>query len=160
MTTRQARVMIVIASLLVLGAVNYAIYGKERTIAAGKEIFLELAPVDPRSLLQGDYMALRFRLAEEIAAARTSGAMSNRIRLAPLRIDERGVATLHTSDTGGPALRFKIRNGAVWLGTNAYFFEEGAARRFESARYGEFRLDPESGEAVLVGLRDEDLRKL
>jgi uncharacterized membrane-anchored protein len=86
--------------------------------------------------------------------------MSNRIRLAPLRIDERGVATLQMSGTGGPALRFKIRNGEVWLGTNAYFFEEGAARRFETARYGAFRLDPESGEAVLVGLRDEDLRKL
>jgi uncharacterized membrane-anchored protein len=46
------------------------------------------------------------------------------------------------------------------LGTNAYFFEEGTARRFVAARYGEFRLDLRSGEAVLVGMRDENLRRL
>jgi uncharacterized membrane-anchored protein len=48
----------------------------------------------------------------------------------------------------------------VWLGTNAYFFEEGTAQRFERARFGEFRIDRESGEAVLVGLRDEQLQEM
>jgi len=53
-----------------------------------------------------------------------------------------------------------LRNERVWLGTNAYFFEEGSAERFENARFGEFRLDRESGEAVLVGLRDGELKAL
>jgi uncharacterized membrane-anchored protein len=48
----------------------------------------------------------------------------------------------------------------VWLGTNAYFFEEGTAARYENARYGEFRLDRESGEAVLTGLIDAQFRRL
>ncbi len=37
-----------------------------------------------------------------------------------------------------------------WLGTNAFFFEEGTDSRYSSARYGEFRLDPVSGERCLL----------
>lgn len=160
MSDRVTRALIALGAILVLAVVNFSIYGKERTIANGTTIYLELAPVDPRSLMQGDYMALRFRLAEEIGRARLSGAISERARRAPLEIDARRVAKLSAGGQGNPAIRYKIRNGAVWLGTNAYFFEEGAAQRFARARYGEFRLDPESGEAVLVGLRDEALREL
>ena len=40
--------------LLVLAAVNYSIYGKEEIVRSGETVYLELAPVDPRSLMQGD----------------------------------------------------------------------------------------------------------
>src|SRR5690606_9942359 len=66
MSTAITRIVTLVAGLLVLGAVNYAIYAKERVIRDGDVVFLELAPVDPRSLMQGDYMALRFRLADQI----------------------------------------------------------------------------------------------
>ena len=51
-------------------------------------------------------------------------------------------------------MRYRVRNSAVWLGTNAFFFEEAQAEPYRQARYGEFRLDPQSGDAVLVELRD------
>ena len=57
-------------------------------------------------------------------------------------------------------VQYRMRNGAVWLGTNAFFFEEGSDQRYAPARYGEFRVDRESGEAVLVGLRDAALKPL
>ena len=57
-------------------------------------------------------------------------------------------------------VRYRLRNGRVWLGTNAYFFEEGSASRFVDARFGEFRVDRASGEAVLVALRDREMRVL
>ena len=59
-----------------------------------------------------------------------------------------------------PRIRFRVRNGAIWLGTNAWFFEEGSGEQYATARYGEFRLDRDTGEAVLVGLADEDLHAL
>jgi uncharacterized membrane-anchored protein len=62
--------------------------------------------------------------------------------------------------TGTLRMRYRVRDGRVWLGTNAFFFEEGSAARFAPARYGEFRINPDSGEAVLVGLRDGSFRKL
>jgi uncharacterized membrane-anchored protein len=153
------RILIVCGALVVLGSVNHAIFGKERTIRSGEIVYLELAPVDPRSLMQGDYMALRFQLADAIAAGRSDATTDSGELTVPIRLDERRVATL---GTGADALRlrYRIRSGAVWLGTNAYFFEEGSAERYSGARFGEFRLDRGSGEAVLVGLRDAELRKL
>ena len=139
------RGLMVVATALVLGAVNGSIVAKERIKTHGERILLALAPVDPRSLMQGDYMALRFEIASGISTE-SSGS-------AALLVAPNGVATLNPDQNApGLRIRYRIRNGQVWLGTNAYFFEEGAARRFQGARYGEFRVDRDSGEAVLVGL--------
>jgi uncharacterized membrane-anchored protein len=159
MSTFVTRVLIALGTLVVLGSVNYAIYRKERIIRSGETVFLELAPVDPRSLMQGDYMALRFRLADSIATGRSDGTIPSAALTVPIQIDERRVATLG-SRADGLRLRYRIRSGAVWLGTNAWFFEEGSAERYAGAQFGEFRLDRRSGEAVLVGLRDGQLAKL
>jgi uncharacterized membrane-anchored protein len=153
MTRDLARGLIIAAVALVLGAVNWSIVAKERIKTRGDIIRLELAPVDPRSLMQGDYMALRFALARAIDTG-SSGSVA-------LELDANRVATLDRNpDAQSPRLRYRIRNREVWLGTNAYFFEEGTAGRYEKARYGEFRLDRESGEAVLTGLLDAEFRKL
>jgi uncharacterized membrane-anchored protein len=151
MNATQSRTLLVIAVLLVLGAVNWSIVAKERIKTQGERIFLALAPVDPRSLMQGDYMALRFELANNLSTE-AEGA-------APLFVDARGIATLNTKPKAGDLhIRYRVRNGQIWLGTNAYFFEEGSAGRYLGARYGEFRVDRDTGEAVLVGLADEYLK--
>ncbi len=159
MTPTLTRGLILLGLVLVVGGIDVAIFGKERVIREGETVYLELAPVDPRSLMQGDYMALRFRLADAIDAWRRTDDR-HRARRAPLAVDPRGVARLADDEDAPLALAFSIRNGRVWLGTNAYFFSEGTAGRYTGARYGEFRIDPSSGEAVLVGLRDEDLNPL
>lgn len=156
MSRRLTRGLILLGTALVLWGVDASIYRKERVIRSGETIYLALAPVDPRSLMQGDYMALRFRLAESIEAWRDTDP---RARRAPLAIDARGVASLDPRGDG-PSIAFRVRGGRVWLGTNAYFFEEGTGDRYGSARFGEFRIDPATGEAVLVGLRDGDLNPL
>ena len=151
MSARTSRILILTGLVLVFGMVNWSILAKERIKTQGERIYLELAPIDPRSLMQGDYMALRFSLANQIQAKESASA--------PLAVDERGVATLNPDPKPGDLhIRFRYRNGQVWLGTNAYFFEEGHAQRYEGARYGEFRIDRESGEAVLVALADENLK--
>lgn len=159
MSTLATRVFVVVAALLVLGAVNYSIVGKESVIRTGETVYVELAPVDPRSLMQGDYMALRFRLAEDIENARDAATLGADARSAPLNVDERGVATLGPG-AGDAQIDFRVRNGSVWLGTNAYFFAEGSADRYSPARYGVFRVRRSDGEAVLVGLADADLNDL
>ena len=147
------RGLIVAATLLVLGAVNLGIAAKERIKRSGEVVLLALAPVDPRSLMQGDYMALRFALADQITADESG--------FAPLTVDEHGVATLDTANNPGALrIRYRIRANRVWLGTNAYFFEENRAGNFALARFGEFHVDRSSGEAVLTGLRDAQFRPL
>src|SRR5690606_21584951 len=57
------------------------------------------------------------------------------------------------------ALRYRVRNGRPRIVTNAWFFPEGQAERYAPARYGEFRVG-QDGEALLVALRDQELRPL
>jgi uncharacterized membrane-anchored protein len=56
-------------------------------------------------------------------------------------------------------LRYRVREGEVRFATNAFFFQEGAAKRYEPARFGEFRVAAD-GEAILTGLRDAQTRDL
>jgi uncharacterized membrane-anchored protein len=158
------RALVALGALLVLGSVNLAIAGKEHTRRDGEIVYLPLAPVDPRSLVQGDYMALRFSLARDIErrdADDKRAEHEGEVTYAAVTLDDKHIATLAGDREAAPMkLRYRIRNGRVWLGTNAFFFEEGSAERFRAARYGEFRVDRASGEAVLVGLRDERLAAL
>ncbi len=155
MRQRWTRIVVIAATLLVLIAVNGSILAKERIRSTGERIFLALAPVDPRSLMQGDYMALRFAIASQIEDKGIGSGGK-----ASVLVDERGVATLSADGRGTLHLRYRLRGSQVWLGTNAYFFEEGSAKRYERARFGEFRVDRDTGEAVLVGLRDAALAPL
>ncbi len=170
MNANGAKGLIVLGAVLVFGALNFAIVAKERIQREGERVYLTLAPVDPRSLMQGDYMALRFALVQALERNNERGAVGNAVhsppregetRFAEVVLDANHVASLAEVDAAARIkLRYRIRNGHVWLGTNAFFFEEGSADRFSGARYGEFRVDRQSGEAVLVGLRDAALKAL
>src|SRR5690606_25068316 len=79
--------------------------------------------------------------------------------------DARGVATVLRLDDGTPLAAGELRiemtpsDGRWTLVSDAWFFKEGEARRFEPARYAEFRVSPD-GQALLVGLRDAQLGAL
>lgn len=148
----------ILAGLIVLALVNVSIAQRERLLEEGRIVLLELAPVDPRSILQGDYMALRFKVVDAAGQPRKDGRLV-------IALDERGVGSFVRRHQGGPLagneilLRYRVRDNQVKLGTNAFFFQEGQGRLFESARYGEFRVGAD-GEAILTGLRDAELRTL
>jgi len=151
---RIVRTLIVLGALLVFGSVNYSIFAKEYIKSHGEVIYLQLAPVDPRSLMQGDYMALRFSIAIQFRR----NMLAERI---PLQLDQFRIARLaESSSAASLSMRYRVRNGEIWLGTNAYFFEEGTAERFAGAKFGKFRIDPRTGEAVLVALCDAQLHEL
>jgi uncharacterized membrane-anchored protein len=151
---RLTRAVIAAGAVLVLAAVNGSIYSKERVIREGELVYLSLAPVDPRSLMQGDYMALRFVVAEGVDPKRPE-------RTIPVEVDDRRVGRYAGRGVPDPLhISYRVRQGEVWLGTDAYFFEEGTAARYADARFGEFRVDRRSGDAVLVGLCNEDLERL
>lgn len=156
------RLVVLLAGVLVLLSANYSIYQRERLLAEGQVVLLELAPVDPRSLIQGDYMALRFAVANEAFGAwemsREPDAMDGRLVLG---LDALQVGRFLRFDTGEPLaageirMRYRVRNGEPKFATNAFFFQEGTAELYAGARYGEFRVDRD-GDAILTGLRDED----
>ena len=158
------RLAALLAGLAILAAVNWTVWQRERLVTTGRVVLLELAPVDPRSLMQGDYMALRFHAANEAFGPGRVATDAADGRLV-LRLDDKGVAQFVRLDDATPLaadeirMRFRVRGGTPKLATNAFFFEEGSASRYAEARYGEFRVDAR-GEAILTGLRDRELRGL
>lgn len=165
---------ILIAWALTLALAAAGIAGKERLLARGDIVLLKLAPVDPRSLMQGDYMALNFDIGNQIRTAQTQRQMPDgppaRDGVAVIRRDEQGVASFVRVHSGEPlapgeqllryqAARSRWGGMQVQVSTDAYFFQEGQGERFAQAGYGEFRVGAD-GQALLVGLRGRGLEKL
>ena len=147
-------------TLLVFGAVNFLILKKEDTLTHGRTMLLRLAPVDPRSLIQGDYMQLRYAIAREIQPARLNKDKGNVV----VSLDENHVAKFVRVHQGenlqeGEYLLFYRKRGEFRLGAESFMFQEGDAKLYEKARYGELKVDA-SGRSILVGLRGEDFRPL
>lgn len=166
--------------LLILAGANFSIYEREQLLEHGQRVVLELVPVDPRSLIQGDYMQLRFAVADEALRQLRSGSdlessadKRHGSGYLLLRSDERGVYRLvsvessdasssNSQDGSRPnavSLRYRQRDGQIRLATDAWYFAEGRASQFEQARYGEFRVDND-GDGLLIDLLDADLRSL
>tara|TARA_R110001599_G_scaffold25232_3_gene90437 strand:+ start:877 stop:1404 length:528 start_codon:yes stop_codon:yes gene_type:complete len=165
---KRNRWIIVLATVVMLVVVNGSIWQKERHLAEGEIVYLELAPVDPRSLMQGDYMALNFALGNQIHSAllqRDEAALETRNGHVVVRLDEQRIAHFQRLDDGTSLrnderrLRYRLRNGQVRFATDAFFFQEGQAEQYEPARYGQFRVNAK-GEPLLDALYDEELNQL
>ncbi|HHI79617.1 MAG TPA: hypothetical protein ENK02_06525 [Planctomycetes bacterium] len=148
-----------VGGLFILGSMAFGILKKEELLASGRTVLLRLAPRDPRSLMQGDYMDLRYEIARKLPKK------IPRVGKIVLRLDGNQVGhfvSLYEQKPLGPnqvLLRYRRRGNSIHLGAESFFFEEGQADRFSSAAYGELRVSP-SGESLLVGLRDDHLKKL
>ena len=150
-----------IVFILILAIINYSIYQKEDIVKNGKTIYLKLAPIDPRSLMQGDYMALRFQLEDEIQKAlkKENNFLKNSEGRVLVKLDNNNLATFSNLFIGQKManneliLKYKVRGYQVSLGTNAFFFQEGEAKKYENAKYGKFKLG-KNHEIILVDLKD------
>jgi uncharacterized membrane-anchored protein len=157
---KLARILLLLGGLaLVLVTANRDILAKRQIIAEGRLILLEIQPVDPRSLLQGDYMALRY--SERLMPREDLTATLPRTGTAIVAIDPDSVALFVRIDDEAPLaaseqrLRFKRAGGSGTLqyGAEAFFFQEGDAALYNDAKYGVLRVDAD-GNSVLVGLAD------
>ncbi len=158
------KLLAILAGLAVLGFVNFGIYQREQLLTDGQLVLLRLAPVDPRSLMQGDYMALRFEVATRafpMGVARPNVADGHVV----VGLDQQRVGHFRRFADGRPlapgeiALRYRIRGGTPQFATNAYFFEEGQAQAFAGAAYGAFQVGPD-GDMILTDMRDAGFRVL
>lgn len=146
---------VIISNLaLLLGYFNYSVFQKEKILKEGKLILLELAPVDPRSLMQGDYMDLRYKISE------TDNLDSIPKRgYCIVKLDSNGVATRvrfqETSSSlpkGYYAIEYtRSERWSINIGAETYFFQEGKSANYQNAKYGAVKVD-NNGNSLLVGL--------
>ena len=156
--TRQLALLL--SGLAILAGINATVWRYEHAMRSGEVVLLRLAPVDPRSLMQGDYMRLNYEIARERTSHDARTTQNKGSDTLVIRLDAHQVATL-VADGKPDRLASDERLLQVhqserqWqIGPDAYFFEEGTGEQYEAARYGEFRLQAD-GKTLLVGLRDE-----
>lgn len=152
------RIIILINLVLLLVYFNWSVGEKEQLLASGETVLFELAPVDPRSLMQGDYMLLNYAVSTLKANEKTSKNgycvfktdqyhIARKVRLqdqpTPLYKDEK-IIKYHANNTWN-----------IKLGAESYFFEEGTGEKFEKAKFGGLKIDKE-GNSVLTGLYRAD----
>ncbi|MEH8019936.1 GDYXXLXY domain-containing protein [Rheinheimera metallidurans] len=159
MTQRLQRFAIASAIALILIVTSYTIWQFERTLADGQIVNIELAPVDPRSLMQGDYMALAFAIDRDLPDD------AAQYKYAWLSLDNQQRASLHSvandlpTDLALVAVLLRQRDNIISIGPNAFFFAEGTADVYEQARYGQFRIAG-NGKALLTVMLDAELNLL
>ena len=156
---------------VVLVAVNLQILEKQRVLDDGRTVLLALRPVDPRSLMQGDYMILRYDQTV-VTPQGEPAALDGRI---VMTLDGDGVATFRRFDDGTPLaaeeqpLRYKLRAPSgfsvatdqveLTIGAESFFFQEGHGDLYAEARYGILKVAPD-GSSVLAGLADAERRPI
>jgi len=159
---RQSGLIILLGLVIILSVFFYSVWHKEQLLKTGNQAFIKLAPVDPRSLMQGDYMVLNY----DIPSTMNTIAKKQRDGLFVYTIDSNKVMTLlrvaskhETLQKNEKLIQFRYRKRRVQLGANHFFFQEGKAEIFTQAEFGEVRID-HNGSVILVGLRDKNYQLL
>lgn len=153
--------LIALGALGIAGLFGSQIKALEDIRQNGEIIFLDLRPVDPRALMMGDFMALRY--AEEIS--RNLPADSAPKGQFILTLDENRLGTFDRVSDGSDLAANEVKinyvrqKHGVTFGAPRYYFQNGTASTYQGADYGIFKLAP-SGRAILVGLADENFEKI
>ena len=155
-----------IATILIFIIFNAMIFQKQRLLRSGETVYFEITPSDPRSLMQGDYMAFRYKLAEEI---NNSHSVSNkRNGYLVIAYDDQSIGHFVRFHEGEKlAANEKLvkyqhnpQNLASYtIKPNTFFFQEKLAGDYQKAEYAIFHYQGEK-DYLLVGLGDSDKKRI
>jgi uncharacterized membrane-anchored protein len=171
--------VLILTALLAIAYVNLNAWQSQQIKLRGEILFLELAPVDPLSLVQGQYMRLRFGIEKRYDTTQEDYQIIQNNRgngLAIINLDSRRIGTLtgllapnqwkqqpHGIDT--MLLQVHVQHTepegsyVIRIQQNSFLFQENTEARYAQAKYGMFRVHKD-GRYILVDLADEDLRPL
>lgn len=182
-TNKKEKIIVAITLVLILLAVNLGIMQKEQHLKQGESVYLELAPVDPRSLMQGDYMRINYAINRDIhsllSPKKNTADSSMRVNRgfsklhfldakAIVTVDDNGVGKLTRIDEkctpctlkpNEKAIAFRVRHHSIKIASNAFFFQEGSAKLYDKAKYAHVRLNQDH-QPLLVGLLDAEFREI
>ena len=133
---------------------------KQYVVSSGTEVVLQGAPVDPRSLMQGDYAILDYEIADIPEDIKTDFAPGYEVIVVLVERDEVWMASRYLGND-----RIPKRNGEVFIrgqmqssgridfGIGTYFVAEGTGREIERARDLKIRVSvSDDGDATVTGV--------
>ena len=155
-----------LAAIFVFANFYAMIAEKQALLRDGRTVFLELAPVDPRSLLQGDYMDLNYAVMNRLNMDHIhEGKPQAESGAIIVQLDARNIGAFARYDDSRPLAANEVRvkyHHAGWravIGAESYFVPEGSGETFSQATYGEIKLEPD-GTALIVALCDKNLQRI
>ncbi|MEX0362987.1 MAG: GDYXXLXY domain-containing protein [Allomuricauda sp.] len=157
---RIQKIVILANLVLVLVLFSNSVVQKEKLLEDGQLILLELAPVDPRSLIQGDYMRLRYGISGDIDYDKISKTGFCVVTLnSDNTIDQFRVQREKLPLNPGEFLINYTKKSwnNINIGAESYFFQEGEGEKYVDAKYGGVKVDG-NGNSLLVGLYNEQLQ--
>lgn len=157
MKDKLRKPIILLNLAIILLVVGVETFKKEKLRETGELVLFTLVPVDPRSLMQGDYM----RLAYDITRSNFTDELSSSGYIV-FSLDKDKVATFvrfqnEPEPTTGHERKIKYHrhDSEISFGAEEFFFQEGAGARFANAKFGALRID-RKGNGILVGVFDKD----
>ncbi|MBN2443696.1 MAG: GDYXXLXY domain-containing protein [Spirochaetales bacterium] len=131
----------------------------EVNLATGKTIKLQLAPVDPRSLMQGDYVILNYTISRIPHYTPSPSESRVRVILSP---DNKGIYNVKSIFSPSAFLEQDdvVVNGTfmgdrIFYGIENYFVPEGTGKQVErSVRFALVKVSA-WGDAMLIKLLEE-----
>lgn len=161
----MAKKLLLIVAVLILAVLNFSVWEKEAFKKTADLVYLELAPVDPRSLMQGDYMRLNLNVDQEL---RTEAHENLRDQLGKpkalvFKVNDQNIGTFIRHYAGEDLAEAEYlypydgQRFSISLRPTSFFFQEGHASYFDVATYGVYRFTPD-GERLLIGLAKDDLK--
>lgn len=156
--------IIILNLALLLFYFNFTLFKKEEILKKGDLVLLALAPVDPRSLMQGDYMILNYHIAQLFGSDTIKNPKQG---YCVVVLDSNGVANKLRFQKDLSPLKegeypIKYSSTEKWnmhIGAESFFFQEGHGEKYSKAKYGALKID-ERGNSLLIGLYDEKWRKI
>ncbi|MVP00613.1 GDYXXLXY domain-containing protein [Paenibacillus lutrae] len=162
---RASPLLITVTIVLQLGFIGYQAAAYESLLKNGTSIKLEIEPLDPRSLLQGDYVNLRYTISSP--AQSTTGRLDQESSQSKVKVvlvpDKDGIYTfghfLAEGDTlagGEVVINGEMSGGRfIYYGIETYFVPEGTGLEVErNARYAYVRVNADGDARIEKLARD------
>lgn len=159
--------MIFLPLLLSIGSILFfwfSIQQHQRHLNQGESIYVQLAPADPRSLIQGDYMVLAYQLFFDERLDNRVKDFDDKTMTIYVQLDEqkRVIKSDVQAQQGMRPFIIKTPKGYLtqaYPSTNSFMFAEGLGECYQQAKYAEFVVD-DVGKPLLKTLVGEHLQPL
>lgn len=170
-TEKIPRAVLLLCILSFFALFAHSVQQKEYLLENGERIILSLRPVDPRSLMQGDYMILSLDVENQLYHALHDQQLNEKepdrylkgsFIAAP---DANGVFRFVRLDDGSPIensevkLVYRGKKYSSRVGSGSFFFQEGYGKIFETARFVELRAGKD-GETLITHLLDQNMQRI
>lgn len=149
------------------GFLLFTVWQKEQLLQNGEIVALELAPIDPRSMLQSDYVQLNYEIQANYredyykeTASLPTGNVDVLLEKSTETVEYKGkTIPVYTASSFTPtgteedtlAIKGKARAGTLTLGIEHFFIPENSGAKWEEKTHAIIRV-AENGDAILETL--------